>query len=112
MLDISYFCKHIFIIEVDKAKYELNIQSFLAGYQTVRQLSQHELRLIPQAAVLVFVFYLGVQAQRFDWSNIFLTKNYLKMFVGRLKSWIAYNEGKRENALHLRATRGDTKAAE
>ncbi len=90
ILDVGYFCKQLFFIESDKEQYELKIQSFLRGYQSNRPLSEKELRLIPKAGAAIFVFYLGVQAQRFDWSNIFLTENYLKMFVGRIKAWMDY----------------------
>ena len=88
ILDVGYFCKQLFFIESDKEQYELKIQSFLRGYQSSRFLSEKELRLIPKAGASIFIFYLGVQAQRFDWSNIFLTENYLKMFVGRIKTWM------------------------
>ncbi|OBX23155.1 Ser/Thr protein kinase RdoA (MazF antagonist) [Gelidibacter algens] len=92
ILDVGYFCKQLFHIEPDKHEYELKVNHFLEGYHTVRPLSSHELNLIPKAGLAVYVFYMGVQAQRFDWSNIFLTENYLKMFhVARLKSWMAYN---------------------
>ncbi|WP_299888260.1 phosphotransferase [uncultured Lacinutrix sp.] len=92
ILDVGYFCKQLFHIETDKKEYELKMNHFLEGYQSIRPLSDDELKLIPKAGLAVFVFYLGVQAQRFDWSNIFLSENYLKIFyVGRLKSWIEYN---------------------
>ncbi|CDF79480.1 homoserine kinase [Formosa agariphila KMM 3901] len=92
ILDVGYFCKQLFHIEADKNTYEIKKKHFLEGYQSIRPLSDSELKLIPKAGLAVFVFYLGVQAQRFDWSNIFLSENYLKMvFVDRLKSWIAYN---------------------
>lgn len=90
VLDVGYFCKQLFFIESDKEQYELKVQSFLKGYHKIRKLSDAELKLIPKAGASVFVFYLGIQAQRFDWSNIFLTENYLKMFVGRIKTWINY----------------------
>jgi Ser/Thr protein kinase RdoA (MazF antagonist) len=91
ILDVGYFCKHLFHIETDKEEYELKMNRFLKGYQSVRPLSSHELKLIPKAGLAVYVFYLGIQEQRFDWSNIFLTENYLKMvYEARLKSWIAY----------------------
>ncbi len=70
--------------------YELKVESFLNGYRGVKELSDKEIKLIPEVGASIFVFYLGVQAQRFDWSNIFLTENYLKMFVGRIESWIDY----------------------
>ncbi len=99
ILDIGYFCKQLFFIESDKKIYESKVESFLNGYRKERDLSQNELKLIPDAGAAIFVFYLGVQAQRFDWSNIFFTENYLKMFVGRIKNWIDYYETKKANQL-------------
>ena len=57
-LDVGYFCKHMFIIEADKKQYELKIESFLKGYQSIRRLSNDELELIPEAVLAVFIFYL------------------------------------------------------
>jgi len=92
VLDIGYFCKQLFHIETDKKEYEKKKSYFLEGYQSIKPLSDNELKLIPKAGLAVFIFYLGIQAQRFDWSNIFLSENYLKIFyIGRLKSWIEYN---------------------
>ncbi len=95
ILDIGYFCKQLFFIESDKEKYESKVKSFLNGYQEIRKLSDEENKLIPEAGASIFAFYLGVQAQRFDWSNLFLTENYLKMFVGRIKSWMEYYKNKK-----------------
>jgi Ser/Thr protein kinase RdoA (MazF antagonist) len=92
ILDVGYFCKQLFFIEIDKNEYEIKVDSFLNGYKQERNLSDEELKLIPETGASIFVFYLGVQAQRFDWSNIFLTENYLKMFVGRIKNWLDYYE--------------------
>jgi len=94
ILDVGYFCKQLFFIESDKNEYELKAKSFLNGYQKIRYLSENEIKLIPEAGASIFVFYLGVQAQRFDWSNIFLTENYLKMFVARIRNWLEYYETK------------------
>jgi Ser/Thr protein kinase RdoA (MazF antagonist) len=95
ILDFGYFCKQLFFIETDKIEYEIKVESFLNGYKKERNLSENEINLIPEAGASIFVFYLGVQAQRFDWSNIFLTENYLKMFVGRIKNWLDYHEEKK-----------------
>ena len=97
ILDLGYFCKQLFFIEADKKEYETKVESFLNGYKKERNLSEEELDLIPEAGASIFVFYLGVQAQRFDWSNIFLTENYLKMFVGRIKNWLDYYEQKKNH---------------
>ena len=94
IFDVAYFCKQLFHIEVNKDEYELKVQSFLKGYQSIRTLSEEEIKMIPDAAAAIWIFYLGVQSQRFDWSNIFLTENYLKMYIGRMKSWIEYNDSK------------------
>lgn len=94
ILDVGYFCKQLFFIESDKNEYELKANSFLDGYQKIRHLSEKEIKLIPEAGASIFVFYLGVQAQRFDWSNIFFTENYLKMFAGRIRNWLDYYETK------------------
>ncbi|WP_209389018.1 phosphotransferase [Chryseobacterium sp. RR2-3-20] len=94
ILDVGYFLKQLFFIESDKNEYELKAKNFLNGYQKLRNLSSKEIELIPEAGASIFVFYLGIQAQRFDWSNIFLTENYLKMFVGRIKNWLNYYEEK------------------
>jgi Ser/Thr protein kinase RdoA (MazF antagonist) len=90
VLDIGYFCKQLFFIEQDKKVYEEKVQSFIAGYTSKRELSDTEMKIIPEAGAAVFIFYLGVQAQRFDWSNIFFTENYLKMYTARIKNWLEY----------------------
>ncbi len=94
ILDIAYFCKQLFHIESDKEKYERKIQIFLEGYQSIRKLSIVELNIIPEVGVGSWIFYLGIQSQRFDWSNIFLTENYLKMYIGKMKLWIDYYKTK------------------
>ena len=95
ILDVGYFCKQLFFIETNKQEYESKVQSFLNGYQKIRVLSDREIELIPEAGASIFIFYLGVQAKRFDWSNIFFTENYLKMFVGRIKDWMEHYENNR-----------------
>jgi len=95
IFDVAYFCKQLFHIESNKDNYEEKVKSFLNGYQSIRDLSNEELDLIPKAAVAVFIFYLGVQCQRLDWSNVFLSENYLKMlYIPRIKSWVDYYETK------------------
>ncbi|UMB60406.1 phosphotransferase [Lutibacter sp. A80] len=92
LFDVAYFTNQLFNIELDKKEYELKLNHFLSGYQSILNLTKTELKLLPSAATAIQLFYLGVQAQRFDWSNIFLTENYLKMYVNRIKSWINYSK--------------------
>ena len=98
VLDIAYFCKQLFHIEANKSQYEIKIQSFLKGYDTKRKLTKDELSMIPNVAAAVFIYYLGVQCQRFDWSNIFLSENYLKLaYVPKIKTWLDYYKTRQLN---------------
>lgn len=93
--DLGYFCIQLFHIETDKKEYKSKVQKFMEGYKSIRPLSEKEIDLLPSAGASIFTFYLGIQAQRFDWSNIFFTENYIKMFIGRIKNWMDYNEEER-----------------
>ncbi len=92
ILDVAYFCKQLFHIETDKQQYQEKMSYFLNGYASVRNLSVAERQLLPAAGAAVWFFYLGVQVQRFDWSNIFLSVNYLKMYVSKMQAWLTYHE--------------------
>jgi len=92
VLDVGYFCLQLFNIEADKQQYEAKAAQFLAGYTQVRDLSAAERQLLPVAGAAVWLFYLGVQVRRFDWSNFFLSANYLKAYIGMLQSWLAYHQ--------------------
>ena len=92
ILDIAYFCMQLFHIESDKEQYELKMKSFLAAYGKLTHIHENERKLIPYAGLAIWIFYLGVQSQRFDWSNIFLTENYLKMYIGKVKDWLKYHD--------------------
>lgn len=94
LLDVAYFCNQLFNIETDKQIYEQKVSSFINGYRQIRNLRYKELQLIPLLAPAVFIFYLGVQCSRFDWSNIFLSENYLKMYIGRIQAWTEYYSNK------------------
>jgi Ser/Thr protein kinase RdoA (MazF antagonist) len=93
LLDIAYFIMQLFHTEPDKDKFKIKLQSFYNGYEEVTSISDEEKKLFPIAGLAIWIFYLGVQSRRFDnWSNFFLTKNYLKHFIGIVKSWLNYNE--------------------
>ncbi len=93
LLDVAYFIVQLFNTEPDKTLFAKKLAAFYAGYESVADLSAEEKRLIPHAALAVWLFYLGVQSRRFDnWSNIFLTENYLKHFIGLINSWLSYHD--------------------
>jgi len=66
ILDVAYFCKQLFHIETNKGDYELKFKNFIDGYKSIRPLTNEELAFIPDAGVAIWMFYLGVQARRFD----------------------------------------------
>lgn len=93
MLDVAYFALQLFNTEPDKIIYEAKLDNFYRVYEKISPLSNEEKRLIPSAGLAIWLFYLGVQSRRFDnWSNIFLTENYLKHYIALIKAWLRYNE--------------------
>ena len=93
LLDIAYFVMQLLNTEPDKEIYKAKLQSFYNGYQEVTPISDEEKRLLPYAGLAIWIFYLGVQCQRFNnWSNIFLTENYLKHYISMVKNWMQFND--------------------
>lgn len=85
-LDIAYYILQLHNCEKYEAKdYQPKVDHFLKGYESVTPLSAEEKRLIPMLGVSLYFFYLGVQCERYDnWSNSFLSENYLKRFINGL----------------------------
>ena len=85
-LDFAYYIMQLHNIEKYEAKdYEPKVDSFINGYESVTVISGEEKRLIPMLGVSLYFFYLGIQCQRYDnWSNSFLSENYLKRFINGL----------------------------
>lgn len=85
-LDVAYYILQLHNIEKYEAKdYQPKVDHFINGYESVTPLSAEEKRLIPMLGVSLYFFYLGVQCQRYDnWSNSFLSENYLKRFINGL----------------------------
>lgn len=85
-LDIAYYILQLHNIEKYEAKdYQPKVDSFLKGYESITPINAEEKRLIPILGVSLYFFYLGVQCQRYDnWSNSFLSENYLKRFINGL----------------------------
>jgi len=85
-LDIAYYILQLHNIEKYEAKdYQPKVDSFIKGYESVIAISTEEKRLVPMLGTSLYFFYLGVQCQRYDnWSNSFLSENYLKRFINGL----------------------------
>ena len=85
-LDIAYYVMQLHNIEkYEPEGYEPKVAAFLKGYESVQAISAEEKRLLPMLGVSLYFFYLGVQCQRYEnWSNSFLSENYLKRFINGL----------------------------
>ena len=92
-LDIGYYVMQLFNLEKDEDEYNVKLNSFLKGYESVAPISNEEKRSIPFLSTAIYFFYLGVQCQRFDnWSNVFINEIYLERFIKMiLKRWADYN---------------------
>ena len=91
-LDIAYFIFQLYNTNLDEAEFKQKAESFLSGYESIQKISDEERRIIPVVGLCVFLFYLGIQCDRFDtWSNIFLNEDHLKRFTGSLRRWMVHN---------------------
>ena len=97
-LDPAYYILQLHNIERDEQERKLKVESFLQGYESVTHLTQEERRLLPVMGLSIYFFYLGsVQCRRFEnWSNSFLSEDYLKRFINNLikKYYDLYGLGK------------------
>jgi Ser/Thr protein kinase RdoA (MazF antagonist) len=100
-LDIAYYILQLHNTEKYEAKdYQPKVDSFMKGYELITPISDEEKRLIPALGVSLYFFYLGVQCQRYhNWSNSFLSENYLKRFINGLvkKYYDIYKLGNSQN---------------
>ncbi len=91
VLDLGYYCMQLYFTQTDKSEYERKKAAFIEGYRSVRPIPDEALQMIPYAGAAVWIHYLGVQAQRFDsFANIFLSENYVRMYIGRVREWLEY----------------------
>ncbi len=91
--DVAYFTMQLFHVEPDQHAYKEKLKAFFEGYESITKLSAEEKKLLPFSGLSIWIFYLGVQSQRFDnWSNFFLSENYLKRYISMVKAWLQYHE--------------------
>ncbi|PTB91021.1 homoserine kinase, partial [Marivirga lumbricoides] len=87
------FLMQMFHVEPDKKDFERKKEAFLNGYESILKIPDEEKSLFAYSGLSIWIFYLGIQSQRFDnWSNVFLSENYLKRFMGMAKDWLKYHQ--------------------
>jgi Ser/Thr protein kinase RdoA (MazF antagonist) len=82
-LDIAYYIMQLHNIDrYDEKGYGPKVTGFLNGYESITKISEEEKRVIPILGLSLYFFYLGVQCRRYEnWSNSFLSENYLKRYI-------------------------------
>lgn len=80
--DLAYYILQIYNTEREPGQYELKLDHFLRGYESISPIPEAEKQFIPAASLCLYFFYLGVQCQRFEnWTNTFLNETYLKRYI-------------------------------
>lgn len=94
LLDVAYAMKQLWLTTPDKALAADNLKAFMQGYEQHCTLHEAERTLIPLAGTAIWIFYLGIQAQRYeDWSNVFYqAPHYLPRFLGMSRDWLKHFE--------------------
>lgn len=81
-LDVAFYVMQIHNLDkYEAALYEPKLHAFYAGYESIRPLNTAEKSAIPLMGILLYLFYLGVQCERKDWSQSFLDETYLKRYI-------------------------------
>lgn len=95
--DIAYYMLQLYNTRQSDDAYQKKLESFIKGYESIQEITGEEKRIIPMIAVSIWFFYLGVQCNRFDnWSNVFLSEDHFRRFIGIIKKWIEYHNFKIE----------------
>lgn len=92
--DLGYYIMQLYNLEKDETQFNLKLESFLEGYESVSSFSEEEKRILPYISTAIYFFFLGIQCRRYDnWSNVFLNEIYLGRFINLIiKKWCDYNK--------------------
>ncbi|MDO6597468.1 phosphotransferase [Oceanihabitans sp. 2_MG-2023] len=91
-LDISYFLMILFRNEPNKEVFKQKQIAFYEGYENITPINKEEKRLIPFGSLAIWLHYNGIHIQRFnDFSNPFLSEEFLKYWIHTVKQWMVFN---------------------
>lgn len=92
--DLGYYIMQLYNLEKDETQFNLKLESFLKGYESISSFSEEEKRILPYISTAIYFFFLGIQCQRYEnWSNVFLNEIYLSRFINLIvKKWCDYNK--------------------
>lgn len=91
-LDIAFSLLTLYRNEPNKDNFESKKDSFYRGYESITSISEEEKRLIPYGGLAIWLHYTGIHIQRFnDFSNQFLSQEFLKFWIQSVNRWMEYN---------------------
>jgi Ser/Thr protein kinase RdoA (MazF antagonist) len=91
--DIAYSLMLIYRNEPIKEVFEKKRTSFYKGYESITSISSEEKKLIPYGGLAIWLHYTGVHIERFnDFSNHFLSEEFLKYWIHTVNQWMEFNE--------------------
>lgn len=88
-LRVHYFF-HKQFNRISPEQADQDFKTLIEAYREIRPLSEQELAAIPYLGFMFWVFFLEFYYLHFeDWSNTFLTPNFVKQRVQLIKKWMA-----------------------
>lgn len=92
-LDISYSLMILFRNEPNKDAFKEKRSHFYKGYASITPVSKEEKRLIPFGGLAIWLHYNGIHIARFnDFSNPFLSEEFLKYWIHTVKQWMEFHD--------------------
>lgn len=94
-LDIAYSLMLLYRNEPNKELFKDKMKSFYEGYETITTITKEEKRLMPFGGLAIWLHFTGIHIQRYDdFSNIFLSEDFLKYWIDTVNNWMVFNEVK------------------
>lgn len=85
-LDIAFYLLSLFSSFPDEKEYTERAAGFLKGYSSVTPILPEEKRLLPVIGTSLYIFYLGVQYDRFK--TVFFNAEHLRRYIHlRIRKW-------------------------
>ncbi|HKG05375.1 MAG TPA: phosphotransferase, partial [Pedobacter sp.] len=94
--DLASFYAHYFLMvlhgKMTQEAADRAFSVFVAGYRSIRPISQSELDAIPYFGFAWWIFYFGFHYDNFeDWSNFFFGPRFIKERVELIRKWCDYH---------------------
>lgn len=86
---LNHYFFHVLNNRITREQADQDYQVFLTAYQSVRKLTEHELKAIPYLGICFHIFFLKFFYDNYDdWSSIFLTPAYTHHRIDLIRKWM------------------------